>query len=106
MHAKVNQLKRIANGGSHSDGVHLENKSGIRVHGEKFKAMKTSRQWAKIEEVVAQVESLETKHARHLEQGREEKKRWQEEAEQLQQDWEKLNDMRSKIQLLKQLSHR
>merc|ERR1712232_13758 len=105
MRTKVRQLKQIANGGSHSDDVHLESKSGIRVNEEHFKAMGKSKQWAKIEEVEAMVESFRAKHQKHLEHVGEEKKHWLEEAEKLQQHFEKLNDMRSKIRQLKQLSY-
>merc|ERR1712217_883327 len=106
MSTKVRQLKQIANGGSHIDDMHLESKSGIRVNEKNFKAMSKSRQWAKIEEVEAIVDSFRTKHARHLEKVRAEKKHWLEEAENLQQHFEKLNDMRSKLRTVKQLSYK
>merc|ERR1711920_343302 len=106
MRTKVRQLKQIANGGSHIEDVHLESKSGIRVNVSDFKAMSKSKQWAKIEEVEAIVESFRTKHEKHLEKVRAEKKRWLEDAENLQQHFEKLNDMRSKLRTVKQLSYK
>jgi len=79
--------------------------SGIRVNEENFKAMNKASQWEKIEEVEAMVESFKTKHEKHLEKVREEKKHWLEEAEKLQQHFERLNDMRSKLRKVKQLSY-
>merc|ERR1712151_611105 len=105
MRTKVRQLKLIVIGGFDSDEVHLESKSGIRVNEEDFKAMSKSGQWAKIEEVEAMVESFRAKREKHLEKVREEKKHWLEEAEKLQQHFEKLNDMRFKLRKVKQLSY-
>merc|ERR1712151_502167 len=106
MRTKVPQLKQIANGEGHIDDVHLETKSGIRVNVNDFKNMSKSRQWAKIEEVETIVESFRTKHEKHLEKVGVEKKRWLEDAENLQQHFEKLNDMRSKLRTVKQLSYK
>merc|ERR1712003_220060 len=68
MTTKVRQLKQIANGGHHSDDVHL---------------MSKSNQWAKIEEAQAQVDAFKIEHYKKLERSTEVKKRWLEESEKL-----------------------
>merc|ERR1712157_186456 len=106
MNTKVRQLKQIANGGHHSDDVHLESKSGIRINEEHFKAMGKSNQWAKIEEAQAQVDAFKLEHYKNLESSTEAKKRWLEESEKLKQHLKELNDIRSNLRQLKQLAHR
>merc|ERR1711953_1140713 len=106
MRTKVRQLMQIANGGSHSDDVHLESKSGIRVNEEHFKAMSKAKQWAKIEEAQAQVDAFKIEHYKKLERSTEAKKRWLEESEKLKHHLKELSDMRSDLRHLKQFAHR
>merc|ERR1712151_76703 len=106
MNTKVRQLKQIANGGHHSDDVHLESKSGIRINEEHFKAMSKSNQWAKIEEAQAQVDAFKIEHYKNLESSTKGKKRWLEESEKLKHHLKELSDMRSDLRHLKQFAHR
>merc|ERR1711953_267903 len=106
MKTNVRQLKQIAHGGRHSDDLHLESKSGIRVNEEHFKAMSKSSQWAKIEEAQAQVDAFKIEHYKNLESSTEAKKRWLEESEKLKQHLKELSDMRSNLRHLKQFAHR